>query len=347
MISERFQSPVPPWRVHPGGTLGRFLLPQVGVGAITLAPDDDLWVAGSANFVVFRHGWWYHSSVPNTDGVQGYGPFAWYRGRLWAGGEQLVVRDRERWAIVGEAPFAFASHLATDDAGFLWVGSGLNGVWRTPDGVTWEHVELPSQGQAILALHCGETGGMWVAERGQRPAIAPICCWREGRWETLPLPRNVRSFDYISALSTDRRGRLWAGTFGHGVFLWEEGTWQHFGWSTTEKKPGLPAGDIRGLAVDKRGRLWAGTGGGMAVYDGDTWRTVLVALEYDPRTGDVRVWSPDSCRALHLDHDGKLWFLTASTQIGWFDTNQDNYVNFQVEEGTPYQPPNIRVIGDF
>ena len=36
---------------------------------------------------------------------------------------------------------------------------------------------------------------------------------------------------------------------------------------------GLPADDVQALCEDRQGRLWVGTRGGLACYDGTSWRT--------------------------------------------------------------------------
>lgn len=76
------------------------------------------------------------------------------------------------------------------------------------------------------------------------------------------LPNNM-----VLALAVDRKGDLWAGTYGGGVARLHN---RHFHSFTT--KEGLPSNQVRALLEDESGALWIGTdGGGLARFkDGKT-----------------------------------------------------------------------------
>jgi len=77
--------------------------------------------------------------------------------------------------------------------------------------------------------------------------------------------------DYITCISIDEKnGKVWLGTnAGLSCCDLEGKEWQRF---TT--KDGIPNDVIRDLAVDGAGNLWVGTPSGIALFDGETWKTI-------------------------------------------------------------------------
>lgn len=65
--------------------------------------------------------------------------------------------------------------------------------------------------------------------------------------------------NYVISLVYDRQGRLWAGTWGAGLSMYDGQSWK-----TYTKKDGLPANHIFMLHETDEGTLWMGTSDGLA-----------------------------------------------------------------------------------
>ena len=186
--------------------------------------------------------------------------------------------------------------LAADPAGHIWLdGNGLHRYdgeichqVATPDALPGDVWSLLPRADGSLWI--STTEGLFVHEEGQltrmhEPFVGPRAvrslledaygnAWlatRDGR----VLRHDSTGFQLMHQLGAelwgnlclDPRGRLWVGTYGNGLFVYDPTRFQLFG-----KAQGLPANGVNCLAEDEAGRLWIGTQAGLAGYDGQTFR---------------------------------------------------------------------------
>jgi diguanylate cyclase (GGDEF)-like protein len=153
----------------------------------------------------------------------------------------------------------------------LWVG-GFDGLWAltlSPDGkVTGADAVVEGlTDQRITAIDSGPAGSLWVGTKNGLNRFDPATRSVE---RILPDPRTptALSAGYIATLLTDRRGRLWVGTFGGGISLLDG--------HASDGRPrfirlgarqGFESENIDKLLEDKRGQIWASTDDGLAVVD--------------------------------------------------------------------------------
>jgi len=104
---------------------------------------------------------------------------------------------------------------------------------------------------------------------------------------------------FIMSLAYDRRGCVWAGTEGQGVWRYDPfSADQSKAWSQFTTRDGL--GDDNGYAIacDQQGRVWVGTlNHGVSVFNGNTWKNYdqvsgplgghVIAIAVSPKSGDV------------------------------------------------------------
>lgn len=206
--------------------------------------------------------------------------------------------------------------LATS-AGELFIGT-LNGVARLRDGaIAW--IETPLDDAAVTALLVDDDGALWV---GSATGLARRD--RDGRWHHWTAGDDGLRTAWVSALAP---GGL-AGTYGGGVFRWED---------STELRGFTPLGEdgpawvtaLAGNTVD----LWAGSAGeGLWHWDGASWSrqmppgtpadAMITALllegdsvwvgtqgglwHYSPSEGWQRAGITEPIKALARDVDGPL-----------------------------------------
>jgi ligand-binding sensor domain-containing protein len=67
--------------------------------------------------------------------------------------------------------------------------------------------------------------------------------------------------NYVIALQVDRKGTVWAGTWGGGLASYDGKRWTNY-----TKAEGLPGNHIFMLHEDPKGKLWIGTNNGLATW---------------------------------------------------------------------------------
>lgn len=110
------------------------------------------------------------------------------------------------------------------------------------------------------------------------------------------------SSDYITAITADRRGRIWVATFGGGIYQYNDrkGIVAHVG-----RAEGLPSDEI-GMAVAGRdGKLWMSLNRDVAVLDPDNLKTRYFPIGMY----DVEEFSPHSGACLD---DGTICFSASN-----------------------------------
>ena len=143
----------------------------------------------------------------------------------------------------------------------------------------------------------------------------------ESNWKTYyyPLSINAKEIEF------DALGRMWIGTYGHGVFMIEGDEWTRY---TTAD--GLPSSYITTLAVGEDGRIWVGsnypTANGLGVFNGTSWTTydesnsgllsnMVTGLAIHP---DGSVWAGSRTGPGVVKFDGANWtsYNTSNSNIG-------------------------------
>ena len=216
-------------------------------------------------------------------GGVGGGLSRWQRGRL----RTFLVHDG--------LPSDSITALAEDNSGRLWVGTqaGLV-VWQNGCVAPLSGVEMFS-GKPITTLFRDRNGTMWLGASGlgvfsyaenkfvqlRDPALDPLLqdphcllvdhagrIWigagdasvlcREGeQWRRFGIPRHLAT-RYISALTEEPDGTVWAGSVGEGLFQFKSGKLVAINASS-----GLSDNLVEALLVDREGKLWVGTHGGL------------------------------------------------------------------------------------
>jgi ligand-binding sensor domain-containing protein len=237
--------------------------------------------------------------------------------RLWWNPPAKDCRSvvREYRVYVGEGKVNWERPIATLPAGAQ--------TWQSKKIRPWSHavkygVELPSPEQWAdnrvvknpYDTHCAviavtDEGEVRSEEAVARPFYA------------------FRSMQSVWAIFQDAKGSLWVGTTG-GILVrpsdaeqterlqtagavcflalrGKTGRASVEKWVRIETADGLPDDDIRALCEDRQGRLWVGTAGGLACYDGTSWRTY----------GTTDGLPDDDIRALCENRQGRLWVGTA------------------------------------
>ena len=314
-------------------------LAQVSVRSIWVARDGSLWFGFAEPGGVGRlqGGELRHYGV--NDGLPEGNVLALFEdpdGTMWAGNREGLHRfSHERWERVGDGlPSGPLYSAYTDRHGNLLVGTSV-GVFKRPSGErdfkADETFEAPVRGIAEAA---DET--VWVAD--------PIVGIR--RLHERPQPSPLVEKGRGNRLLRDRRGNLWVGTLGQG--LWRIRPASGTGGLELEKTTsvtGLSDDGVTSLLEDREGNIWAATLDGLnrltphkvtpvlnlglvssvdLTRDGSVWvGTVDSLIEF--AGGDIlQRRDPVSLAgaplgAMHADEHGTLWVATNRNLLRFTD----------------------------
>jgi hypothetical protein len=185
--------------------------------------------------------------------------------------------------------------VAEDASGAMWFGTKA-GLVRYADGAwtTFRASDMGLQSERIHALATGDDGRVWVG----RDAGAVVF---DGKaWTAFP-PESGLGDSLVLAIAVEPGGgAVWFGA-GAGLSRLHPSTGQ---WSRFDgvNSP-LGVGGVADIMVDSKGQVWAATlGGGLAVWDGQAWRSYTVSNAPLPSNTVQQVFE---------DSAGTLWVGTS------------------------------------
>jgi len=191
-----------------------------------------------------------------------------------------------------------------DASGRAWycgapVGASKASLLHEVDG-RLEDVPLPDEtlaGKHVLAVAVDGSGSVWISLEGQGIFRREGSTWRR----VVELRREGKLHSLV--LNTDPRGDVWVGYSYDRVGHWKNGVVQQW----VEQKDGLDIGHIYAMLATDR-QVWAAGEGGLALLDGQKFRTVkatnpnvLRGVTGIVQTKDGNLWLHGSSGAVLLE----------------------------------------------
>lgn len=135
----------------------------------------------------------------------------------------------------------------------------------------------------------------------------------------------------IFALMTDKQGKLWVGTNGGGINVFDPVTQQferYFDAGIPTAKRMIPLnGYIRDILQDKNGNIWiASHGTGVAIFDPVRKKSV----QYDKLNSTL---PGNNVLSLHQDSKGAIWLGTAGEGLARFNAKTHSFTVFDQRAG--------------
>jgi diguanylate cyclase (GGDEF)-like protein len=187
-------------------------------------------------------------------------------------GAQKLVR-----VPLGAAAAGAASQTLSDN-GVLWV-AGSDGLWTLdpedgPGPAKRPLMQHPLTDQRVTVLKKGPGDSLWI---GTQNGLNLLNLKTRAVEAILPDPTDATALSgsLIATLLTDRRGRLWVGTFGGGIDVLE-GRDENGKPRFRRIVEGLPNETIDMLLEAPDGKIWVSTDGGLAVVDPVTFETHIL-----------------------------------------------------------------------
>jgi len=236
------------------------------------------------------------------------------------GGIRAILRDRDRllWVATmgggllrwhqgvftevntGTTSSSDLRALHEDVEGNLWVGSYGGGLLRLRDG-KFTPFGAPEglRGNLAWTVAPNADGSLWVG------TDAGLSYYSHGRFEYLSERLGIENVRVRTAL-VDRRGVLWFGTQGRGVFRLKGKALTGF-----NQRNGLSGDSIKALFEDSHGRIWIGTDKGIDLIEDGV---------IGPPPASLRALGPITISLIHEDRTGNLWIATDAQGLYVIDT---------------------------
>ncbi len=213
-----------------------------------------------------------------------------------------------------------AMAVAQDTQGFIWVGTN-NGVDRY-DGYRIKPYLLPIDNanglsnNRVRALHVDSAGGFWAGTEGGGISLYRPDQDRFVRLDETELPAADRTVyqrltrSEITTISSDRRGNLWVGTRGQGLFRLTHRTDGQLAAVAQVRLPKATSDqvEITELTRDSAGTVW------IATLDQGLYR--VPATESRPVATLALRLASYQVLTLALDRQGDLWVGT-NNEVLW------------------------------
>lgn len=188
-----------------------------------------------------------------------------------------------------------------DPAGTAWIGSDTAlTAWHEKASTLFKlPLNLTHRDVGVAAIAARAQGGLWVgiAKPGAGLGLEQFI---DGKF----VPFVSQDFDAstlpVSVMLTDRRGALWVGTFGQGLYRIYQDTVDRF-----QASDGLSNDRVNGIFEDVEGSIWVATATGV-----DQFRDQRVTT-FTKRQG----LSADAAGTVAASRDGSLWIGSAGLDV--------------------------------
>jgi len=119
--------------------------------------------------------------------------------------------------------------------------------------------------------------------------------------------------NYITCINQDNQGKIWVGTYGGGISVFNGSSWQNY----NKQNSGLVYDGIYSINFDKNGIAWMTIDSIIQKFDGTTWTTISVPQHYKNRV---------TAYDLTFDNSGNLW---VATNYGILKQENGNFTIFK------------------
>jgi PAS domain S-box-containing protein len=242
-------------------------------------------------------------------------------GELWLGsfGSGILKYSKgsffqyyKKQGFLGDAVWS----IIFDNYGNMWAATDSKGIWRY-DGSNYYNYQIKNGfiDNSTWSLLNDSNEDIWIGT-----ATHGLVRFDGIEWKLYSFTENP-----IISLYEDRKGNIWALTWGDGVYMLSGKSISHFSGNTD-----FPADKVYNMYEDKEGYLWFATSGsGLVIYNGNSFQTIQKS---DGISSNIIYWIKELNEGNILigTESGLTEFILAETkeskypQTGFLDTQLDS-----------------------
>jgi signal transduction histidine kinase/ligand-binding sensor domain-containing protein len=277
---------------------------KMSVRRLTPLPDGGLWVEADGKYFVVDQNHW---SAPVAEWNGDLVPWSHFRtlrvdanGGLWIslGDDGLVHISRDgkltRVTSAEGLPSQLVQALYCSREGSVWAGYHRGGLLQLR--LETFHSVARSEGlqdTLVTSITQDSSGAIWFGTAG-----GSVARRAEGVVQTFSLPVAGGAFCQDVVVGAGTNGRVWIGTGGNGLLLWENGQFKRV------LQPAEIPQNVRQMRVARNGDVWFANFGGLFRYDGKNLQRILKP------NGNREVVA-----ALAQTSDGAIWMGTFGGEL--------------------------------
>lgn len=212
------------------------------------------------------------------------------------------------------------SGLSSIDSDELWVGTrDGKGISRyvfngNLEPTVYHYLDDPNDPNNILNISClslkqRRNGDVWVGSQGYVTKLVPEAAG-SGR---SPKVTKYRMMGWTFNMFEDRNGTMWGGTWGGGLWRFDELTEEFVAYSNDPGDPGsLSENIVWAIGEDQYGNLWVGTHSmGLSILprgERDKPNPQFIRVQFDEN--DEKSISNNTINAIYCAPSGVMWVAT-------------------------------------
>ena len=219
--------------------------------------------------------------------------------------------------------------MSEDSEGNIWVATKAGSVYKYNNDFSKRQTVFENGYNAYQIME-DSVGNIWMATRGKGIAKLPNGDYNNAIFYQQSDKPGSLSNNGVFCLVHDRKGRLWAATFGGGLCVKLPDTDSFHTFFTDDDWIRF----VRYVMEDKKGDLWVATSNGILKFNPDSLlQNPKNFIHYTQNSADTKSLSNPEIRQIFQDSKGQIWVATAGGGIckfvedggnGYFITYKNN-----------------------
>jgi signal transduction histidine kinase/ligand-binding sensor domain-containing protein/DNA-binding response OmpR family regulator len=249
--------------------------------------------------------------------------------QLWIGGEnELAVSQNFKVKQILDISHCLPESntqiytIKRDRQGMLWLGLYGNILKFNPQNSKFERICLDSGNINEFSTFFEDADGkMWIGADIGLYAYTGGLIRKEDSINNQLLDKTVYS------ILRDRQGKLWVGTFGKGIFIFDKDNKMV---TELNHENGFCSNAINHLYMDGKGGIWAATRNGVGYFNDSDNPSYFELYNEEQELADSHV------RAIQEDRAGNIW-LSTNNGISCWNRHRRKFDNYDYRDGIPME----------